>query len=119
MSLSVPALVLFALTVFQVVPKSIDLATLIRLFLFCSHDAYTVLPSTGSTLICTSTCPEPGSAMIFGRDQVRPVSLLTMRHIVGLGQLAHPGIAGYAVVLYCGKRMYTCPNASAAIAGSH
>src|SRR5260370_23930912 len=86
MSLSVPALVELAITVVQVLPKSVDLATSLRLLLFCSQDAYTVLPSTGSTLTCTSICPEPGSAITRGADQVLPLSLETTSSAIELGQ---------------------------------
>src|SRR5579859_4112875 len=99
MSLSVPASVWFATTVVHVRPKLVDFATSITLLLFCSQEAYTVWPSTVSTLTCTSTCPDPGGAMMRGVDQVRPLSLLTMRNMVGLGHVGQPGIVSWVALV--------------------
>src|SRR5438876_6012859 len=86
MSLSVPAFVELAITVAHVWPKSVDLATSITLLLFCSQDAYTVFPSTGSTLTCTSICSTLGSVIGRGADQDLPLSLETTRYAVELAQ---------------------------------
>src|ERR1700720_222674 len=86
MSLSVPALVELAITVVQVWPKSVDFATSITLLLFCSHDAYTVRPSTGSTFSWTSICSVPGLAITRGADKVLPLSAETTRSAIELGQ---------------------------------
>src|SRR5260370_14086164 len=96
-----------------------DFATSITLLLFRSQDAYTVLPSTGSTLICTSICPDPGGAMMRGDDQVLPLSLLTTRNMVGLGQMGQPRIVTSVAFVYWGIRIYACPYRSAAIEGTH
>src|SRR6266849_2959488 len=105
MSLSVPALVWLATTVSHACPESMDFATSITLLLFCSQDAYTVFPSTGSTLICTSICPDPGGAMMRGDNHVLPLSLLITRNMVGLGHVGQPGMVVWVAFVYWGIRM--------------
>src|SRR5437899_5647766 len=104
MGLSVPALVLSAVTTNQVCPESVDLAdlaTTVSLLLFCSQAAYTVLRSVGSTAICASNWPEPAGAIGRGGCQLEPLSLLTTRIMVGSGQVGQ----SRGTVTYCGERM--------------
>jgi hypothetical protein len=72
---------------------------------FCNQDAYTVFPSMGSTLICTSICPDPGGEMMRGDDHVLPLSLLLTKNMVGLGYVEQPGIVDCRGLVYCGMRM--------------
>src|SRR6185503_14580327 len=95
MGLSVAAFVLSASTTDQVSPKSSERATAMSLFPFCSHAAYTVRPSIGSTAICASYCPVPGGAITRGAPQVAPRSRLVCNTIDGLGHAAQPGTPKY------------------------
>src|SRR3990172_12080933 len=106
MGLSVPALVLSAMTTDHVAPKSVDLATAISLLPFCSQEAYTVRPSIGSTTICAShwRSAAPARYMIVGAAHVAPRLLLICKIIVGLSvlQVEQPGTPPY-----CGYRRET------------
>src|SRR5258708_36268971 len=79
----------------QVRPKSSDRATTMSRLLFCSHDAYTVCRSTGSTTICGSNCPvENGSSAFDGCHEI-PLSLLTVSATLGAVHLEQSGTAPY------------------------
>src|SRR2546425_13035540 len=88
----------------HVLPKSMDRATMMSRLFFWSHEAYTVCRSAGSTAICGSNWPVGnGGSTREGCHEV-PLSLLTIRAIVGTVQ---PGQSG--TLPDCGYKIYTCP----------
>ena len=81
----------------QLRPKSRERTTTISRLLFCSHEAYTVCRSTGSTMICGSNCPVGNGSSGLDVCHDPPLSSLMSRFIEGAVQVAHPG-----TVPYCG-----------------
>src|ERR1700688_4724204 len=85
---------------YQVRPKSCDRPTITSRLLFCSHDAYTVCLSTGSTTICGSNCLVEDGTSGCAASHVTPLSLLTCRAIVGALHAGHS-----LTVPYCGNKI--------------
>src|SRR5580704_17016572 len=77
----------------QVRPKSSDRATIMSRLLFCSQEAYTVCRSEGSTTICGSNWPVGKGSR--GREDCHesPLSLLTIRLMLGAVQAGQSGTA--------------------------